>query len=71
MRSEQLSITFPKNKVQYKQELIRMKEEESLNVSNFILGCLEKEMGSILSQGEQDKFFSQSGPRTMGRSTAL
>jgi len=48
-----------------------MKEEESLNVSNFILGCLEKEMGSILSQGEQDKFFSQSGPRTLGSSTAL
>tara|TARA_B100000035_G_scaffold222137_1_gene190811 strand:+ start:1082 stop:1267 length:186 start_codon:yes stop_codon:yes gene_type:complete len=47
MRTEQLSITFPKNKIQYKEELIRQRDEENLNISGFMLSCLEKEIGYI------------------------
>ena len=45
MRAQQLTITFPKNKVQYRNELLRMKCEEQTNISAFMLGCLEKELG--------------------------
>jgi len=47
MRTEQLSITFPKNKTQYKDELIRQRDEENLNISGFMLSCIEKEIGYL------------------------
>ena len=47
MRTQQLSITFPKKKPQYKQELMRMKNEENLNVSSYLVSLLEKDMGWI------------------------
>jgi len=45
MRAQQLTITFPKNKVQYKKELMRMKIEEQTNISAYVLDCIEKELG--------------------------
>lgn len=47
MRTQQLTITFPKHKIQYKNELLRMKYEEQTNISAFVLDCIEKEVGSI------------------------
>ncbi len=47
MRAQQLTITFPKNKVQYKHELMRMKIEEQTNISAYVLDCIEKELGYV------------------------
>ena len=47
MRAQQLTITFPKNKVQYKKELLRMKAEEQTNISAYVLDCIEKELGYV------------------------
>jgi hypothetical protein len=46
-RTPQLTLTFPKKDKKYKEELIRMKEEEDLNVSAYIISCLKKELGCI------------------------
>ena len=46
-RTTQLTLTFPKRDQKYKEELIRMKEEEDLNVSAYIISCLKKELGCI------------------------
>jgi len=43
----QLTLTFPKKDKKYKDELIRMKAEQDLNVSAFIISCLKKEIGYI------------------------
>lgn len=48
MRTEQLTITFPKSKLKVKRELLRLKEEDSMNVSAFIVSCLEKEFGVLV-----------------------
>ena len=42
-----LTLSFPEKDVKYKKELIRMKNEESVNLSNFILSCVKKEIGYI------------------------
>jgi len=47
MRAQQLTITFPKDKVQYRNELMRMKCKEQTNISAFVLGCIEKELGYV------------------------
>lgn len=47
MRTEQLSITFPRKDIKFKQELMRLKEEDCLNVSSFILSCIKKELGAV------------------------
>ena len=47
MRAQQLTITFPKNKIQYKNELMRMKKEEQTNISAYVLDCIEKELGYV------------------------
>jgi len=62
MRTEQLSITFPKKKLQYKMELLRQREEENINISGFILACVEKEIGYLppISSEEHEKFASAS-----------
>ena len=56
MRAQQLTITFPKNKVQYKNELMRMKFEEQTNISAYVLDCIEKELGYL------EKIKSPAGP---------
>lgn len=45
MKTQQLSITFPKPKKNLRVELIRLKKEENLNLSSFIISCIEKEIG--------------------------
>jgi len=45
MRTQQLTITFPKQKQSLKNELMRLKEEDNLNVSSFMVSLLERELG--------------------------
>ncbi len=45
MKTPQTTFTYPKNKVGVQKELKRMKEEEQVNLSAFILNCIEKELG--------------------------
>jgi len=47
MRTQQLTITFPKKDIKVKEELMRLKEEDSLNVSSYILSCVKKELGAV------------------------
>lgn len=47
MRTEQLSITFPKKKTQLKQELMRMKEEDNINLSSYMVKLIENDIGFI------------------------
>jgi len=47
MKTEQLTITFPKKDKKYKQELLRLKQEDYLNVSQFVVGCIKKELGAV------------------------
>ena len=44
-RTPQLTITFPRNKQSLKIELIRLKEEENLNLSSYMVALLEKDLG--------------------------
>jgi hypothetical protein len=46
MKTPQYTVTFPQDKLHLKEELVRMKKEESLNISAFILSCIEKELGN-------------------------
>ena len=55
MKAQQLTITFPKCKVQYRDELMRMKYEEQTNISAYVLDCIEKELGYV------DKIKSSAG----------
>ena len=45
MRTQQITITFPKKKSGLKNELMKMKDEENLNVSSFVVSLVEKELG--------------------------
>ena len=45
MRTEQITITIPKNKQGLKQELQRMKEEEAVNISALFVRALEEKLG--------------------------
>tara|TARA_B100000085_G_C18394375_1_gene451783 strand:+ start:278 stop:445 length:168 start_codon:yes stop_codon:yes gene_type:complete len=45
IRTEQLTITFPKLKSKYKKELMRQKKEEHLNISSYIVELVEKDLG--------------------------
>lgn len=47
MRSQQLTITFPKKDIKYKEQLLKLKEEDSLNISSFILQCVKREIGVL------------------------
>lgn len=44
-RSDQVSVTIPKNKKGLKQELQRMKEEEAVNISALFVRALEEKLG--------------------------
>jgi len=48
MRTQQLSITFPKKKLQLKEELLRMKQEESLNLSSYMVKLIENDIGFLV-----------------------
>jgi len=50
MRTQQLSITFPKKKLKLKEELLRMKQEESLNLSSYMVKLIENDIGFIVSR---------------------
>ena len=41
----QLTVTFPKKKAQLRDDLLQMKEEDSLSLSAFIVSCIEDRMG--------------------------
>tara|TARA_Y100000004_G_C8685117_1_gene315005 strand:+ start:201 stop:380 length:180 start_codon:yes stop_codon:yes gene_type:complete len=58
MRTEQITITFPKKKTKLKTELMRLKEEDNLNVSSFVLSLIEAELGGV---GYSNKFNTISG----------
>ena len=45
VKKEQLTLVFPRNKHALKKELMRMKREESVNVSNFCLTAVEEKLG--------------------------
>ena len=47
MRTQQLTITFPKKDIKFKEELMRLKKEDYLNVSTFVLTCIKKELGAV------------------------
>ena len=47
MKSEQISVTFPQKKKQYKEELIRMRDQDNINISSYVVALLEKELGWI------------------------
>ena len=44
-RTEQLTLTFPKNKKGLLKELRRMKEEDAVNMSALIVRSLEEKLG--------------------------
>lgn len=44
-RTEQLTLTFPKNKKYLLKELRRMKEEDGINLSAYGLLALEEKIG--------------------------
>jgi len=48
MRTQQLSITFPRRKTQLKEELLRMKEEDNINLSSYMVKLIENDIGFIV-----------------------
>ena len=50
MRTQQLSITFPQKKQVLKEELLRMKQEENLNLSSYMVRLIENDIGFSVSQ---------------------
>jgi hypothetical protein len=50
MRTQQLSITFPQKKQVLKEELLRMKEEENLNLSSYMVKLIENDIGFLVYQ---------------------
>ncbi len=46
-KKAQLTLSFPETDIKYKKELMRLKQEESVNLSNFILSCVKKEIGYL------------------------
>jgi hypothetical protein len=47
MRTQQLTITFPRKDIKFKEELMRLKKEDCLNISSFVLTCIKKELGAV------------------------
>jgi len=50
MRTQQLSITFPRRKTQLKEELLRMKEEDNINLSSYMVKLIENDIGFIVQR---------------------
>ena len=53
MKNQQITITFPKKDIRYKEELQRMKKEESINVSAFIVSAIKGELGHYEKKTKQ------------------
>ncbi len=47
MKQEKLTISFPKKHIRLKEELLRMKNEEDVNISSYVLSCIKKEIGCL------------------------
>ena len=47
MKNQQITITFPKKDICYKEELHRMKKDDNINVSAFIVSAIKGELGSL------------------------
>ena len=48
MRTEQITITFPKKKNKLRTELMRLKKQDHSNVSSFVISLIEAELGSVV-----------------------
>ena len=55
MKNQQITITFPKKDIRYKEELQRMKKDDSINVSAFIVSAIKSELGSLLIKKQNSK----------------
>lgn len=47
MKNQQITITFTKKDIRYKEELQRMKKDESINISAFIVSAIRNELGAL------------------------
>lgn len=47
MKNQQITITFPKRDARYREELLRMKEADSINISAFIVSLIKGELGVL------------------------
>ena len=47
MKTDQMTFTIPKNKKGLKEELKRMKEEDSVNMSAFMVRAIEEKLGHV------------------------
>ena len=45
MRTQQITITFPRKKIGLKNELMRLKEIDNLNLSSYVVSLVEGELG--------------------------
>ena len=47
MKNQQITIAFPKKDIRYKEELQRMKKDDNINLSAFIVSVIKNELGSL------------------------
>ena len=47
MRTDQITITVPKSKKGLREKLQRMKEEDSVNISAFIVRAIEEKLSRV------------------------
>lgn len=50
MRTDQITITVPKSKKGLREKLQRMKEEDSINISAFIVNAIEEKLSRVSDQ---------------------
>jgi|TARA_B100000378_G_C18035322_1_gene408893 hypothetical protein len=50
MRTDQITITVPKSKKGLREKLQRMKEDESINISAFIVRAIEEKLSRVSDQ---------------------
>ena len=50
MRTDQITITVPKTKKGLREKLQRMKEEDSINISAFIVNAIEEKLSRVSDQ---------------------
>ena len=54
MRTDQITITVPKSKKGLREKLQRMKEDESINISAFIVRAIEEKLSRVSSPTKFD-----------------
>ena len=54
MRTDQITITVPKSKKGLREKLQRMKEEDSINISAFIVRAIEEKLSRVSSPTKID-----------------